>query len=204
MVAPLADAHPASLPWVVLCDAHAAGRIAGVVGHWRPGGGSRRHSLRGIPFVASGTGPLVCQRRWQARTTTQPRLPERGAPGRGGTGLISSLFLGWLAGVKRAEVETAVALPASGAVDHAMLVVELVVWPSRAGHECSRSIDASRAALRRSEVRQHIEHFWVSGTGHSLGTFSGRARGFAGKGCVGGLEARSTSGASCATGGLDG
>ena len=32
--------------------------------------------------------------------------------------------------------------------------------PSKAGHECSRSVDASRAALRRPEVREQIELFW--------------------------------------------
>ena len=51
--------------------------------------------------------------------------------------------------MKPAEVETSVALPGTRAVDHAMLVVELVISLSKAGHECSRSIDASRAALRR-------------------------------------------------------
>ena len=65
----------------------------------------------------------------------------------------------WFTGVKRAEVETAVALPG-----HAMPIV----------HERSRSVDASRAALRRPTL------------------------------CPGGLEARCPSGASCATGRLDG
>ena len=37
------------------------------------------------------------------------------------------------AGVKRAEVETAVALPGSGAFDHAMPFVEVVISPSKAG-----------------------------------------------------------------------
>ena len=62
--------------------------------------------------------------------------------------------------MKRAEVETSVALPGTGAVDHAMPVMELVISASKAGHECSRSIDASRAALRRPKVREQIEHFW--------------------------------------------
>ena len=51
----------------------------------------------------------------------------------------------WFAAVKPAEVETSVALPGRSM----MLVVELVISLSKAGHECSRSIDASRAALRR-------------------------------------------------------
>ena len=44
--------------------------------------------------------------------------------------------------------------------DHAMPVVELVISPSKAGHKCSRSIDASRADLRRPEVDEQIERFW--------------------------------------------
>ena len=90
-----------------------------------------------------------------------PSLPERVVPGHGGIGID---FVGvprdWLAGVKRAEVETAVALPGSGSFDHAMPIVEVVISPSKAGHECSRSVDASRAALRRPEVREQIELFW--------------------------------------------
>ena len=66
----------------------------------------------------------------------------------------------WLAGVRRVEVEAAVALPGSGSFDHAMPSVEVVISPSKAGHECSRSVDASRAALRRPEVREQIELFW--------------------------------------------
>ena len=66
----------------------------------------------------------------------------------------------WLAGVKRAEVETAVALPGSGSFDRAMHIVEVVISPSKAGHECSRNADASRATLRRPEVREQIEFFW--------------------------------------------
>ena len=61
----------------------------------------------------------------------------------------------WLAGVKRA-----VALPGSGSFDHAMPIVEVVISPSKVGHECSRSVDASRAALRQPEVREQIELFW--------------------------------------------
>ena len=66
----------------------------------------------------------------------------------------------WLAGVKRAEVETAAALPGSGSFDHAMPIVEVVILPLKTGHECSRSVDASRAALRRPEVCEQIELFW--------------------------------------------
>ena len=62
----------------------------------------------------------------------------------------------WLAGVKRAEVETAVALSGNGSFGHAMSIVEVVISPSKAGHECSRSVDASRAALRQPE---RIEFF---------------------------------------------
>ena len=94
-----------------------------------------------LPYVASGMGHLFASD--DARpATTQPSLLERGVPELGGTGLE------WFAGVKRAEVETAVALPGSGAVHCAMPVVELVISPSNAGHECSRSINAFRAALR--------------------------------------------------------
>ena len=66
----------------------------------------------------------------------------------------------WLSGVQRAEVKTALALPGSGSFDHAMPIVELVILPSKAGHECTRSVDASRAALRRPEVREQIKLFW--------------------------------------------
>ena len=66
----------------------------------------------------------------------------------------------WLAGVKWAEVETAVALPGSGSFDPAMPIVEVVISPSKAGHECSRSAYASRAALRRPDVCEQIEFFW--------------------------------------------
>ena len=66
----------------------------------------------------------------------------------------------WLAGVKRAEVETAVALPGRVSFDHAMPVVEVVISPSKASHECSRSVDASRVALRRPADRA----FLVSGS----------------------------------------
>ena len=41
-----------------------------------------------------------------------------------------------------------------------MPVVEVVISPSKASHECSRSVDASRVALRRPEVREQIELFW--------------------------------------------
>ena len=52
------------------------------------------------------------------------------------------------------------ALPGSGSFDPVMPVVEMVFSLSKAGHECSRSVDASRAALRRPEVREQIELFW--------------------------------------------
>ena len=51
-------------------------------------------------------------------------------------------------------------LPGSGSFHHAMPIVEVVISPSKAGHECSRNVDASRAALRRPEVREQIELFW--------------------------------------------
>ena len=101
-------------------------------------------------------GAQLCQRRCQARTP----IPTK----RAGTWCSRTDFVGvpreWFAAVKRAEVETSVALPRTRAVDHAVPVVELVISPSLAGHECSRSIDASRALLRRPEVREQIEHLW--------------------------------------------
>ena len=107
--------------------------------------------------------------------------------------------------MKRAEVETSVALPGTGAVDHAMPVLELVISPSKVSHECSRRIDASRTALRRPEVREQIEHFWSHAppvpSGYSVDE---HADGLASKGCAGGMEACSAAGASCAAGGLDG
>ena len=36
-----------------------------------------------------------------------------------------------------------------------------VISPSKARHECSRSVDASRAALRRPEVREHFKFFFL-------------------------------------------
>ena len=51
-------------------------------------------------------------------------------------------------------------VPLAAGCDHAMPVVELVISPSKAGHECSTSIDASRADLRRPEIDEHIERFW--------------------------------------------
>ena len=110
----------------------------------------------------------------------------------------------WLAGVKRAEVETALALPGSGSSDHAMSIVEVVTSRSKAGHECSRSVDASRAALRRPEDREQMEFFWSQAPPFPSGAFGGRARRVTGRGCPGGLETCGSSGASCATGGLDG
>ena len=52
------------------------------------------------------------------------------------------------------------ALPGSGFCDHAMPNVELVILLSKAGHGCSRGVDASRALLRGLEVREQIEFFW--------------------------------------------
>ena len=52
------------------------------------------------------------------------------------------------------------ALPGSGSFDHALPIVEVVISPSKASHECSRSVDASRAALRRPEVPEQIKFFW--------------------------------------------
>ena len=59
--------------------------------------------------------------------------------------------------MKRAEVDFFVALPVARVVDHAMPIVEVVISPSKAGHECSRSIAASRATLRRPELREQVE-----------------------------------------------
>ena len=73
----------------------------------------------------SGSGTFICQPRCQAgkwcSRTRWHRIDFVAVPG------------DWLAGVKRAEVETAVALPGSGSSDHAMPVVELVISPSTAG-----------------------------------------------------------------------
>ena len=81
----------------------------------------------------------------------------------------------WLAGVKRAL---------------------LGISPSKAGHECSRSVDASRAALRRPEVREQIEFFWSQAppVPSELAVDEHAAQV---------AWRRAAPGASCATGGLD-
>ena len=89
---------------------------------------SRRWPLairRRIGRIRLARNFMLCS--WNGTFVCQPRCPERGVPGHGGIGLISWLCLAiWLAGVKRAEVETAVALPGSGSFDHAMPIVEVV------------------------------------------------------------------------------
>ena len=71
-----------------------AGGIDCVAGHWRPGPRIGRTQLARNSIRCCWNGTFVCQRRCQARTTTQPSLLERGVPGLGGTGVIASLFLG--------------------------------------------------------------------------------------------------------------
>ena len=132
-----------------------AGGIGCVAGS---SGGLGGHGWRGVSYLAPGVGAFVFQLFCQARTTTQPSLPERGVPGHRID--VVAVPRDWFSGMEWAEVETAVALPGSGAFDHAVPFVEVVISPSKASHECSRSVDASRAALRRREVREQIEVFW--------------------------------------------
>ena len=64
--------------------------------------------------------------------------------------------------VCRCEAGRGGAFPEVGAVDHAMPIVEVVISPSKVGHEFPRSIAASRAVLRRAELRElreQTEHF---------------------------------------------
>ena len=52
------------------------------------------HNFNGVACFSPGVDGRGCQRRCPARTTIRPTPRERGAPGLGGTALISSLFLG--------------------------------------------------------------------------------------------------------------
>ena len=149
------SACQASLPLVVLCDANArVGSIASQAtgdqaSDWEEAAGAEFLTLLldlCLPATMPGphNDPAKPAGTWCSRTRWH-RIDFVAVPQE------------WFAAVKRVEVETAVALPGSGTVDH------LVILPSRAGHECSRSIDASRAAPQRPEVREQIKQFWYDG-----------------------------------------
>ena len=141
---------------VLLCDANArVGSVASLAvrdqaADWEDTAGAEFHAVLlewdlCLPATMPGphTDPAKPSGTWCSRTRWH-RIDFVAVP------------CDWLAGVKRAEVETAVALSGNGSFGHAMPIVQVVISPSKAGHECSRSVDASRAALRQPE---RIEFF---------------------------------------------
>ena len=138
----------ASLPLVVQCDA-ASLASGDQAADWEDTAGTEFHTLLlQWDLCLSATLPGPHNNPARPSRTRRQRIDFVTVP------------RDWFAGVKRADVETAVALPVNGAFDHAMPVVEVVISPSKASHGCSRSVDASRAALRRPEVREQIELLW--------------------------------------------
>ena len=118
-----------SLPLVVLCDANArVGSVASpAVGDqaadWEDAGGAEFHAMFlewVLSLLATVPGPHNDPAKpsvtWCSRTRWH-RIDFVAVP------------RDWLAGVKRAEVEGAVALPGSGSFDHAMPIVEVVMSP---------------------------------------------------------------------------
>ena len=171
--------------------------IGCVAGHRRSGGGLGRHSWHGISCLAPGIGPLsardvarLAQRPSQAFTwcsrTRWHRIDFVAVP--------RDLF----AGVKRAEVQRT-----------GLLTMRCQLW--RWSFRLRRRVTSVQGVLTRlawpcGDLR-FASRSSFSGLRHlpcSLGAFGGRARRVAGKGCAGGLEGCGSSGASCATGGLDG
>ena len=121
-----------SLPLVVLYDANArVGSVASLAvgdqaADWEDTAGAEFHAMLVewdycLPATLPGphNDPAKPSVTWCSRTRWH-RLD------------FVAVLRDWLAGVKRAEVEAAVALPVSGSFDHAMPIVEVVISPSKA------------------------------------------------------------------------
>ena len=98
MVAPLRGAHRERMSRLFAIGGAQRCRCAGwvdcVAGHRRPDRGLGGHSWRGFPYGASGMGPMFASDDVRPAQRSGPARRNVCVPELGGTGLISSLFVG--------------------------------------------------------------------------------------------------------------